>query len=612
MTLESRLLRVLVTAGLLLSVGCAATQTPKPETPPLPTTAQAGGATVVVAPPTQPCCPHLTLPEFLGLNCLFDKLGKGITWIRSVLGSRFPALEPRPPVLPLTDPANSAANAPPACQAAAGVKAEEDAAPQKIKALRYLASIGCGGCYPDVEDAFLAALDDCTEVVRYEAVVALRMTASHRCQLCRSTACCSTKIRKRLHQLACDTDDKCCPKETSARVRRLARLTLLNCGQPETSEPARPTEGPAEEPAEEAAPPGEQKPPPEKPGGAVADGAPVASLDQALAALRTGDRHGAPAGGPAAPGNADRVVARVNGEPIFASEIDRRVAQRLAHESQAAASGSRAARREALAHDEVERAIERKLLCQDARRVLPPYEFANVAYRAPVPSEFRPMVTRQPNPASPDEEALAAEWISRQMRIPDTCSRQELFSYYRANYARYQEPWQVRWEQVTARADRFPDHERAVAALEALRCTLRGVPCPPQPQASLNALEIQTRDWTRSEDLVPGVITQTLGVLPIGEVSAILQDNSGLHLVRVLDRREPRLKTLDEVADQVRRDLVQARYDEARRAYVQGLRAQADIWTAWDPGASERPPATTVVLPAPTVAPPPQNCPCGR
>jgi hypothetical protein len=71
-------------------------------------------------------------------------------------------------VKPLADPANLNSDNP-AIKAAAEIKTEEDLAPQKIKAIRYLSTIACG-CYPQVRPALLAALDDCTEEVRYEGL----------------------------------------------------------------------------------------------------------------------------------------------------------------------------------------------------------------------------------------------------------------------------------------------------------------------------------------------------------------------------------------------------------------------------------------------------------
>ena len=52
---------------------------------------------------------------------------------------------------------------------AAKAKMDADLAPQKIKAIRYLATLGCG-CNADVEKAVLAGLNDCTAEVRLEAV----------------------------------------------------------------------------------------------------------------------------------------------------------------------------------------------------------------------------------------------------------------------------------------------------------------------------------------------------------------------------------------------------------------------------------------------------------
>jgi hypothetical protein len=160
-----------------------------------------------------------------------------------------------PGLLPPFDP-NSPAGQSPAVQTASKIKAEEDAAPQKIAALRYLATIGCAGCYPGVEEAFIAALDDCTEAVRYEAVMALRKSACGccKCKECCKDGCCSEKIQKKLREMAYETDDMGCPKESSERVRRIARLALRQCGppvmkpepatEPTPTKPAAPGEGP--------------------------------------------------------------------------------------------------------------------------------------------------------------------------------------------------------------------------------------------------------------------------------------------------------------------------------------------------------------------------------
>ena len=118
---------------------------------------------------------------------------------------------------------------PKSIQAAAKIKQQEDLAPQKIKAIKYLATVGCG-CYQKmgVREALLDSLDDCTEEVRYEAAKALAQVAGTCCDKCGNT-CCNAKVMNKLKELADGTDDRCCRKESSERVRQAARQALNAC-----------------------------------------------------------------------------------------------------------------------------------------------------------------------------------------------------------------------------------------------------------------------------------------------------------------------------------------------------------------------------------------------
>jgi hypothetical protein len=272
------LLSVLV--GLAGCAGIPPAAIPKAPTPAdlIKAIPQGNNTTLVNVAPPSPV--HQTLPQFLGIpNCVAATQ----VCCQQVLAQTaicFPALAgilPGGPGQLFPFDPNSPAGQSPAVQTANKIKAEEDAAQAKIAALRYLATIGCAGCYPGVEDAFIAALDDCTEAVRYEATLAIRKTACncHKCEQCKGgcgcnkDSCCSEKIQKKLRELAYDTDDDGCPKESSERVRRNARLALRQCG-PAAVKPepvAEPTPATAPTPGEgpkalPAAPGAEVAPPP--------------------------------------------------------------------------------------------------------------------------------------------------------------------------------------------------------------------------------------------------------------------------------------------------------------------------------------------------------------
>ncbi|MCR9198843.1 MAG: hypothetical protein NXI04_09385 [Planctomycetaceae bacterium] len=193
--------------------------------------------------------PPPTLPQFLGIDQCKQHTVEGFGALRRLVHRMFPALETAfpgaqgpPPVSPVSSPENLESPSP-AVAAAAKIKQEEDQAQQKILALNYLASIGCGGCYPEVEDALLAAMDDCTEDVRYAAVKAVKEAAGQPCTFCKNGACCSPRIRARLREMSDDQGDDCCPREPSARIRRVARIALTYCG-PDITVPVPEIEGP--------------------------------------------------------------------------------------------------------------------------------------------------------------------------------------------------------------------------------------------------------------------------------------------------------------------------------------------------------------------------------
>jgi len=548
-----RNLRPLLLATIVSILGgCAAVPQQAPAVP-TPNAAQAGNTTVVAV--TTPAAPKQTLPEFLGITALCKLAGGGISHLSSRLGMMFPGLEPGPPLLAITDPANAGPNQPPAVQAAAEVKAEEEAAPQKVKALRFLAGVGCGGCYPDVEKSFLAALDDCTEVVRYEAVKALRSTAGNPCHFCRSDSCCSPTVLKKLSAIAYDMDSGCYT-EPSARVRRMARLAMNACGGPVPIGNLAPEEGPAEE----------------LPAGSPATAANQnqLSFSAALAQLRSDVNpvEGTPVGF----ASHGAIAARVNGDPIVWSKIIARAAT-VPVESASTVS-TPATSREDRIRAQLHRAIDNRLLSQEARRRMPPSEIQRVVYLTAagrVRGEFT---------ATNDDEILAGEWVKRSIYVSPNLSRQEIYEYYRANFERYREPGYVRWEQVSARFSRIPSHVQGVRALSYVRARILGDNSDRPVGLNLGVIESFSRETPLGAGLPKGEIGNALAVLSIGQTSAILQDAEGLHLVRVLERRESRTRPLDEVIDTVRKDLQQQRHSQLVEQHLQQLRGEADIWIA--------------------------------
>ncbi|HVA48666.1 MAG TPA: hypothetical protein VNH11_20030 [Pirellulales bacterium] len=196
-------------------------QTAQPAT--RPASLQVGSA----APGALPGASPATLWKFMGIPQGIRKM-QGATRNRN--GNR-PGREPKPPLKAIADPANLDPGNGPAINKAAEIKQKEDLAPQKIKALKYLATIGCG-CYPGVEEALAKSLkfgDECTEEVRYEAALAIQEAAESNCAKCGKSCCCTVEMMQLLNDVATARDADGCFLEPSARVREAACQALLAC-----------------------------------------------------------------------------------------------------------------------------------------------------------------------------------------------------------------------------------------------------------------------------------------------------------------------------------------------------------------------------------------------
>jgi|GEM_PF-3389882 len=161
-----------------------------------------------------------------------------------------PNRERVPPLKRIADPANLESKNP-AIAAAAKIKKDQDLAPQKIKAIKYLGTIAC--CCPtnkdDVKNALLAALDDCTDEVRQAAATAICHASGNPCTICNQCSCCTADVMNKLNEMANAQDEKGCWKEPNAAVRQAASLALEACRRVRN-----PT------PAEAAAPPEKEEP----------------------------------------------------------------------------------------------------------------------------------------------------------------------------------------------------------------------------------------------------------------------------------------------------------------------------------------------------------------
>ena len=131
---------------------------------------------------------------------------------------------------------------------AAKIKHEEEMCQQKVKAVKYLGTIGCC-CYDkdgQVAKALLEALNDCLPAVRLAAVQAIGGCV---CGQAYARSCCNEEIAERLHEMAYGTDDRGCLVEPEPQIRQWAAYVAQQCPKKEPvkkSDDPKPLEGGSE------------------------------------------------------------------------------------------------------------------------------------------------------------------------------------------------------------------------------------------------------------------------------------------------------------------------------------------------------------------------------
>jgi len=212
---------------------------------------------LVAVDPAAHAAPPTTLWNFLGIP-------QGIQKVRDARlnrrGNR-PQRERKPPLKRIADPENLESDNQ-AIKTAAKIKQDQDLKKQKIKAIKYLATVGCG-CYPDVRETLLSALEDCDPDVRMEAAIAFCVAAGNFCDPCEQNGCCNAAVMSKLNELAYEQDEEGCFKEPDPRVRKAAENALNACKMMVPPAPGKPPapdgEGPIEAPPEQPESPFEEE-----------------------------------------------------------------------------------------------------------------------------------------------------------------------------------------------------------------------------------------------------------------------------------------------------------------------------------------------------------------
>ncbi len=181
------------------------------------------------------------------------------------------------------------------------------------------------------------------------------------------------------------------------------------------------------------------------------------------------------------------------------------------------------------------------------------------------------------------ERALAQEWMQQNAKTAGEIPHAEMIAWYQNHLDDYEFPAQARFEQLTVKISPTQPRDVAWNRLAAMgNEVLQGRPFPDVAKEQSEGPTASTGgqyDWTSQGSLVSDAIDTAIFSLPVGELSAILDDGSTLHIVRVIERNEAGRTPFIEAQVGIRVTLAQQRMQRAQDDYLERLRERTPVWT---------------------------------
>lgn len=184
------------------------------------------------------------------------------------------------------------------------------------------------------------------------------------------------------------------------------------------------------------------------------------------------------------------------------------------------------------------------------------------------------------------ERALAQEWLQQNANTSGEIPHAEMIAWYQNHLDEYEFPAKAQFEQMTVKVNQKQPRNQAWNRLAAMgNDVLNGRSFSEVAKESSEgptAYNGGLYEWTTQGSLVSEVIDNAIFSLPVGELSAILDTQQALHIVRVLERSDAGRTPFVEAQVAIRMKLRRQQQDSTRKEYLDRLKDRTPIWTVFD------------------------------
>ncbi len=184
------------------------------------------------------------------------------------------------------------------------------------------------------------------------------------------------------------------------------------------------------------------------------------------------------------------------------------------------------------------------------------------------------------------QQMLGQEWVGQQVKADEEITQEQMLQWYQTHLSRFETPCRAKWEELMVRIAKYPSKADAYAAIARMgNQVLAGTPLAQvarEQSDGSTALSGGFRDWISKGSFAVEKVDQALFGLPIGQLSPILEGETGFYIVRVLDRQEVTRKPFADVQDEIKKKIREEKVSERFKEYLAKLRRETPVWTIFD------------------------------
>jgi parvulin-like peptidyl-prolyl isomerase len=335
-------------------------------------------------------------------------------------------------------------------------------------------------------------------------------------------------------------------------------------------------------------------------------------LEQPPAGAPLGPPAGNPVGTPPDGWNAaagDQIVAYVGGDVVLLSELLPEVEQMLRDNADRIPPAQLNEYRQLLLQKKLQGVIQVRLVLEDLRQRVPPEGLKKIREQFQTTFEeqevkrlmkqfsvsTRAELTRKLLESGQTlaqyrrrfiDNMLARQWMRQQVEPKEEITHAQMLAYYAEHLQEYEFPAKARWEQLTIYFTSPQKRNESKAQLAQWgNMVLSGVPLAEvarrysqEPRAQDGGLH----DWTSQGSLVSVPLDTAIFSLPVGQLSPIIEDSEGAHIIRVLERKAAGRIEFGEAQAKIKETLKTRQREENYRQFIAKVRQQTKVWTILD------------------------------